>query len=133
MRQLQGSNKIAAIVYKHHEKTGICKWLWHEKTNTYMRLSHEKTNELGVDLRAVFHTAPPRIFVCALPLKYAKQPRFCGGVTVSTMLLCEQPFDCHFEGEGQGKYSFEWPYFESKERAGTLLSLMGVDVLDLIE
>ena len=48
-------------------------------------------------------------------------------------LLYEHAFDCHFEREDYGKYSFAWPYVESKERVGTLLWLMGLDVLDLIE
>jgi transposase len=49
------------------------------------------------------------------------------------MLLYEHSFDCYFEREERGKYSFEWPYVESEERVGALLSLMGLDVLDLIE
>ena len=48
-------------------------------------------------------------------------------------LLHEHAFDCYFEREGYGKYSFAWPFVESKERVGTLLWLMGLDVLDLIE
>ena len=48
-------------------------------------------------------------------------------------LLYEHSFDCYFEREGCGKYSFAWPFVESKERVGTLLWLMGLDVLDLIE
>ena len=48
-------------------------------------------------------------------------------------LLYEHAFDCYFEREGIGKYSFAWPFFESQERVGTLLWLMGLDVLDLIE
>ena len=48
-------------------------------------------------------------------------------------LLYEHSYDCYFEKEGLGRYSFEWPYVESKERVGTLLRLMGYDVLDLID
>ena len=48
-------------------------------------------------------------------------------------LLYEHAFDCHFDREDYGKYSFAWPFVESKERVGTLLWLMGLDVLDLIE
>jgi transposase len=48
-------------------------------------------------------------------------------------LLHEHSFDCYFEREGYGRYSFAWPFVESKERVGTLLCLMGLDVLDLIE
>jgi transposase len=48
-------------------------------------------------------------------------------------LLYEHSFDCYFEREGFGNYSFAWPFVESKERVGTLLWLMGLDVLDLIE
>jgi transposase len=48
-------------------------------------------------------------------------------------LLYEHSFDCYFEREDCGKYSFAWPYVESKIRVGTLLQLMGLDVLDLIE
>ena len=48
-------------------------------------------------------------------------------------LLYEHSFDCYFEREDYGKYSFAWPFVESKERVGTLLWLMGLDVLDLIE
>jgi len=48
-------------------------------------------------------------------------------------LLYEHSFDCYFEREGYGKYSFAWPYVESEQRVGTLLRLMNLDVLDLIE
>jgi len=48
-------------------------------------------------------------------------------------LLYEHSFDCYFEREDCGKYSFAWPFVESKIRVGTLLRLMGLDVLDLIE
>ena len=48
-------------------------------------------------------------------------------------LLYEHSFDCFFEREGIGRYSFAWPFVESKERVGSLLWLMGLDVLDLIE
>jgi transposase len=48
-------------------------------------------------------------------------------------LLYEHAFDCYFERESYGKYSFAWPFVESQERVGTLLWLMGLDVLDLIE
>jgi hypothetical protein len=48
-------------------------------------------------------------------------------------LLYEHAFDCYFEREDADLYSFAWPFVESKERVGTLLWLMGLDVLDLIE
>jgi len=48
-------------------------------------------------------------------------------------LLYEHAFDCYFEREGADLYSFAWPFVESKKRVGTLLWLMGLDVLDLIE
>jgi len=48
-------------------------------------------------------------------------------------LLYEHSIECYFERESMGKYSFSWPYCESEERVGTLLWLMGLNVLDLIE
>lgn len=48
-------------------------------------------------------------------------------------LLYEHSVNCYFEKEALGVYSYAWSSIETKERVGILLSLMGINLEELIE
>jgi len=47
-------------------------------------------------------------------------------------LLYEQTINCYYEREGQGEYSFIWPYSEAKYIVGSLLALMDETVASIL-